>query len=425
MTQPDPPRTASLSLTTGCSDVNSSLFQKNNISIPCVKCKKAFKIEDLVKHLKSHRKEDVSSETMGRNSVDVKESKLLEVKLSTMPIAIKRKRHGSHGDSCKRVRLQDGETELLVDPTVDKVKCKYCKPDKFFKDVDILRYHLVSTHKLSKSSSYMVNPCSSPGKPTESSSDTENNVKRVRVKSTNELSEIKDFNDSMEEDAVASGSEDPSSSSETVRNDDCLKESPSVLVGEVKEILKLRRTKLKRPPVVNGRSTKIQPPCSSDKAEVMEEVKSENSDIKIEVKDKAEVKEEAKSDNSDIEIKETELNQSKDVDKTGESVKEEKEESKVFAIPFPVTEKQRSGKMKTTSKQPVKRVEVAPRRMSERRFAGVKPYKCNHCELSYSSLENKKVHETTHTDKTHVCPYCEMRFFYPLCLKRHVRIHKN
>ena len=63
------------------------------------------------------------------------------------------------------------------------------------------------------------------------------------------------------------------------------------------------------------------------------------------------------------------------------------------------------------------------RRCSERRFEGLKLFKCNHCDLSYSSLENKKAHEETHLEKEHVCVYCDMRFYFPLSLSRHKRIH--
>ena len=69
--------------------------------------------------------------------------------------------------------------------------------------------------------------------------------------------------------------------------------------------------------------------------------------------------------------------------------------------------------------------ERAPMRVSERRFKGAQLFKCNHCNLGFSTLENKKVHEATHIEKELLCHYCDMRFYFPLCLKRHTRIHES
>jgi len=63
-------------------------------------------------------------------------------------------------------------------------------------------------------------------------------------------------------------------------------------------------------------------------------------------------------------------------------------------------------------------------RFSERKFAGEKLYMCNHCPLTFSSLENRVEHERTHKEKPFECIYCEMRFSYQLSLNRHIKIHK-
>jgi len=64
------------------------------------------------------------------------------------------------------------------------------------------------------------------------------------------------------------------------------------------------------------------------------------------------------------------------------------------------------------------------RRFSERRFKGEKPYICNHCPLTFSSLENRVIHERTHKEKPFECAFCEMRFSFELSLKRHIKIHR-
>eukprot|EP00092_Neocalanus_flemingeri_P024299 GFUD01026353.1.p1 GENE.GFUD01026353.1~~GFUD01026353.1.p1 ORF type:complete len:635 (-),score=141.13 GFUD01026353.1:239-2143(-) len=65
------------------------------------------------------------------------------------------------------------------------------------------------------------------------------------------------------------------------------------------------------------------------------------------------------------------------------------------------------------------------RRLSERKFEGAKPFKCNHCPLSYSNIESKKIHETTHEEKSYQCVYCDMRFTIEFSLKKHTRIHRT
>jgi len=72
--------------------------------------------------------------------------------------------------------------------------------------------------------------------------------------------------------------------------------------------------------------------------------------------------------------------------------------------------------------------DIAPnpnRRLSERKFEGAKPFKCNHCPLDFSNIESKKLHEQTHEEKPYQCVYCDMRFTIELSLKKHSKIHKN
>jgi len=65
------------------------------------------------------------------------------------------------------------------------------------------------------------------------------------------------------------------------------------------------------------------------------------------------------------------------------------------------------------------------RRLSERKFEGAKPFKCNHCPLDFSNIDSKKIHEQTHEEKPYQCVYCDMRFAIELSLKKHSRIHKT
>ena len=60
---------------------------------------------------------------MSRKPLNIRKGTKTVVKLETMNIPIKRRQHGSSGSLNKRIKLQDGEKELTVDPTVDKVLC--------------------------------------------------------------------------------------------------------------------------------------------------------------------------------------------------------------------------------------------------------------------------------------------------------------
>ena len=415
------------------SSVKDNLVQnKLENGIPCIKCNLLVSHHDFVDHIKLH----VASSSAGKmahkksNVESVKHSKTV-VKLETMNIPIKRKRHGSSGENSKRIKLQDGETELSVDPTVDKVLCKSCKPAKYFKDVAALRYHLICSHNVSKSSSYYHDPSSSPAKIFSPVKRADNSSsKKVRVKSNNEISEIVDMEGlSTEPVTTSSASSTPAKTSVTTT------ESP-VTGGKFSDLLKVRRMNMKRTNVVNCRTPKLQPVCLSDKKEIVLPVASEviddckNKSINSDV-DKDEKTDLTPKKRKSRRISELSSSSESSVDTVGSEelnkVSEKENKAKVpaakeveFAVPAPV---KKSKSVKTPKVPEVK--DVPRRRVSERRFEGAKPFKCNHCQLSYSSLENKKVHEQTHIEKNLLCLYCDMRFYYPLCLKRHNRIHKS
>lgn len=392
-------------------------------SIKCFKCDQYFVKEVLVVHLKEQH-----TKKMGRKETDLVMGTKTVVKLETMNIPIKRKRHGSSGSSNKRIKLLDGETELSVDPTVDKVLCKSCKPAKYFKDVDALRYHLVCSHGVPKSSSYYCDPSLSPHK---KQTPVNCDMRKVRVKSQSVISEIQD---------VAETSESPTAPAELetadhvgrVRNN-----SENTLAGKFREALRVRRMNAKRS-ALNGRSTKPQPVCLSEKKLVSDQSDAIKDDIKQEVIiDEPEIKTKVDT-SSPLEETCSSKRQSRRLSQTlperDDGIKSAKlgprEESSLlstskdkFLAPAPV---KKVNRVKSSKKTPeVKVPETTGRRVSERRFEGKKPYKCNHCQLSYSSLENKKVHEQTHIEKNLICVFCDMRFYFPLCLKKHKRIHQN
>ena len=412
---------------------------ENVIKLKCVKCEKLFNERELAIHLKVHA---VPPTTMGKGSVELVKNSKTVVKLETMNFPIKRKAHGSNGSSSKRIKLQDGETELSVDNTVPKVLCKSCKPPKYFQDVEALQYHLVMSHNVSKSSSYFKNPSMSPAKNVFSKPSLET-PKKVRVRSQSGMSEIKDM-ENLETEELSSttpASESVSTGKSSGDNVD----SESSLGGKFRELLKVRRMKMKRVNAANCRTPKLQPPCLSEKSDLvpkesMEEDKSKKVDS---LKDEGEVNPSSKleqpnrrklrgsldlnkSNNdpvSDVNVVEPILSSVPSKPK-GVDENSSKDNSKTFAVPAPV---RKSGRAKPPKPPEVKQspTENPRRRVSERRFDGVKPYKCNHCKLSFSSLENKKVHEQTHIEKNLLCLYCDMRFYFPLCLKRHSRIHKS
>ena len=399
---------------------DSKSYVQNNIknSIKCIKCDQYFIKEALVDHLKEH------TQKMGRKETDLVMGTKTVVKLETMNIPIKRKRHGSSGLSNKRIKLLDGETELSVDPTVDKVLCKSCKPAKYFKDVDALRYHLVCSHDVPKFSSYYCDPSLSPHKP-KRLTPVKSDSRRVRVKSQSVVSEIQDMAENNESPSLPAELEASEHVSQVTNNSDS---ALGTLAGKFREALRVRRMNAKRSPL-NGRSTKPQPVCLSEKKLVSESTDNIKDDIKQEViSDETEIETKVDiaaplEDTSSSKRHSRRLSQvlpEKDdkIETSSKSITKNK-----FLAPAPV---KNSSRLKPSKKTPeVKVADTSGRRVSERRFEGKKPYKCNHCQLSYSSLENKKVHEQTHIEKNLVCVFCDMRFYYPLCLKKHKRIHQN
>lgn len=408
--------------------------------LKCIRCDQVYDKEKLIDHLKFH----VIEEEMRRKEFDSAKKSKTVVKLETMNLQIKRKRHGSSGGQSKRVKLQDGETELSVDPTVPKVLCKKCKPPKYFKDVEALRYHLVCSHNVSKSSSYYCDPSISPAKsgpPTPNKSEA--TARKVRVRSQAVISEIKDIMD-LETEAAPPPGPDPVCVTLEAEIPVASENAQTPLGGKFKEVLRVRRMNLKRS-TVNCRTPKTQPPCVSDKKDVNQD------NVAAAAAVGSTGPHELDKDHKPAEPRASDIVASRrksparksrristsHIDSPGDSnsdacvqseytkstnpvtVKEEAE----FAIPAPVKKSRVKPQTKPTEKRPEPGVR---RRVSERcKSEGAKLFKCNHCDLSYSSLENKKVHEQTHVEKTLLCLYCDMRFYYPLCLKKHERIHKN
>ena len=83
--------------------VQSDIVQnKSENGIKCIQCQKVLSQDEFRDHIKLH----VKAGTMAKKTVDlVKNSKTI-VKLETMNIPIKRKRHGSDGSSAKRIKIQ-------------------------------------------------------------------------------------------------------------------------------------------------------------------------------------------------------------------------------------------------------------------------------------------------------------------------------
>ena len=407
--------------------LDSNIYVQNitKNSIKCIKCDRHFVKEALPGHLKEH-----IQQKMGRKETDLVRGTKTVVKLETMNIPIKRKRHGSSGSSNKRIKLLDGETELSVDPTVDKVLCRSCKPAKYFKDVDALRYHLVCSHDVPKSSSYYCDPSLSPKPKLQTPVNCD--LRKVRVKSQSVISEIQDVAETPESPAAPAELETVDHVGQVKNN------SESSLAGKFREALRVRRMNAKRS-ALNGRSTKPQPACLSEKKlvsdpsdamkeDIKQEVISDEPEIKTKVDTAPPLEETSSSKRQSRRLSQQTLPEKDDDIQSAKLGPREEASSPTiskdkFLAPAPV---KKVSRFKSSKKTPeVKVVETTGRRVSERRFEGKKPYKCNHCQLSYSSLENKKVHEQTHIEKNLICVFCDMRFYFPLCLKKHKRIHQN
>ena len=56
--------------------------------------------------------------------------------------------------------------------------------------------------------------------------------------------------------------------------------------------------------------------------------------------------------------------------------------------------------------------------------SGEKPYKCSHCDMTFSVKSFLNSHTKTHKEKIlHQCNYCDKTFLFNNQLLRHVRIH--
>ncbi|RZB40292.1 zinc finger protein 2 -like, partial [Asbolus verrucosus] len=62
---------------------------------------------------------------------------------------------------------------------------------------------------------------------------------------------------------------------------------------------------------------------------------------------------------------------------------------------------------------------------------GYKPYRCKTCPKAYSNSNDLKNHERNHSgnisdeDKPYVCKICEMRFYHPCRLSKHMKTHER
>ncbi|KAI4465258.1 zinc finger and scan domain-containing [Holotrichia oblita] len=63
--------------------------------------------------------------------------------------------------------------------------------------------------------------------------------------------------------------------------------------------------------------------------------------------------------------------------------------------------------------------------------SGYKPYRCKYCSKAYSNSNDLKNHERSHSggvndsDKPYACKDCDMRFFHPCRLAKHIKIHER
>ena len=65
--------------------------------------------------------------------------KNVKVDLLKMNIPIKRRSVGSSEERSEKVFIMDGNKRISVNPEVDKLICKFCKPkQRFFKNTEIL-----------------------------------------------------------------------------------------------------------------------------------------------------------------------------------------------------------------------------------------------------------------------------------------------
>lgn len=260
----------------------------------------------------------------------------LKVNITSMVLPIKRRSSVGLGEKpAEKILIQDGDKQLSVNCEVDKVVCKLCKIRKYFKDISTLRYHLLMSHGVSRSSRHYENPMISPQK------NDLNKVEGSPIKLPLKLSD-----------------------------------SSPMLEKEVEEEAVKNITDVRG---MEGK--KAEQTEEEDRVEVEMPPDECTATVKREV------------------IKNTDL---EETDPGGMSV-----DLEVSSWSSPSTPDQAQSR----------------RRCSERRFEGLKPFPCNHCDLTFSSLDNKRLHERTHLEKPHVCVYCEMRCFTPLGLARHQRIH--
>ena len=343
----------------------------------------------------------VQNRENGCQSDSVRKMKKVQVNVLSMNIPIKRRSVGSTDErSDKKVFIMDGDKQISVNNEVDKVICKFCKPkQRFFKNTEILRYHLVRTHNVSSNSSHYQDPTLSPFKV--------NNPQQVTPNKNQIPLKLPEIQNEDEEKAKEKENEEEEEALLKSRN-----------------TVELRRMRGKKNSVVNSRTDKIQPACS------FQTIKKNSSSLESEDNRGEEGGEDDSDQNFGSEY-DYYFSVSPNPPTPNTPVSDESPISEKSPVPerFPeprelsVSSPPFQGSPPSSCGASKQNQPRSGRRQSERRFEGLKPYRCNHCELSYSSLENKRLHEQTHTEKTEVCVFCDMRFYFQRGLRRHLIIH--
>ena len=176
--------------------------------------------------------------------------KKVQVNLLSMNIPIKRRSVGLSDESATKYFIQDGDQQISVNSEVDKISCPQCKPKKrFFKSLEILRYHLVNSHNLNTGSRYYQDPTISPVKINNPQQLTPTK-KQIHVKLPSMSLDSKDIQDEDEEEEKED--EDEEEEGEEEEEEEEKSRNP----------VEVRRMRGKRNNVVNSRTDKIQPTCS-------------------------------------------------------------------------------------------------------------------------------------------------------------------
>ena len=339
----------------------------------------------------------------------------VKVKLQSMHLPIiKRRSRTGPGEKREKVFIQDGERQLSVNCEVDRFVCKFCKIRKYFKDIETLRYHLIMSHNISNNSCHYKDPTLSPMKAdtsaqlnkaerTPTKADDQEEINQREKESVSEMSDVEKSSQNEEE---VEDMKINSQVEEAIETDQIMveEEETNFTTEEVKESSQMEEET-------------VDVEARAEMEEEEEEIESGDS-----MTGKLEPDDSSSTISVEISSPEISLDEDELITETEaadlELIEPTNTEPDCQDPPRTSRASSRSG-----SRTPEVDQSQPRRRCSERRFEGLKLFKCNHCDLSYSSLENKKAHEETHLEKEHVCVYCDMRFYFPLSLSRHKRIH--